>query len=50
METSKLSAEALLKKLQAHPNISARIDFLLSAVDDDGGSLRLADDTEMRLT
>jgi len=42
--------EEMLRRLSSHPEIRNRIASLLSAVDDTGGDLKLADDAEMRLT
>ena len=42
--------EEMLSRLSSHPEIRKRIALLLSAVDDTGGDLKLADDAEMRLT
>ena len=49
MEKSKLSDEALLRGLNAHPQIKNRIASMLAVVQDAGGDLKLADAAEMRL-
>ena len=50
METSPISDEEIVQRLQAHPHIRDRIVSLLAAVDDSAGDLRRADDAELRLT
>ena len=50
MNTSKLSDEEMVRRLNAHPQLRACMVTLLSAVDDEAGDLRLADDAELRLT
>ena len=44
-----LSDEAILKGLNANPQIKSRIASLLAAVEDAGGDLKEADAAEMRL-
>lgn len=41
--------EELIRRLNAHPSIRNRIVSILSAVEDEAGNLRLADDAEMRM-
>ena len=49
METTKLSDEAILRGLNANPQIKNRIASLLSVVEDAAGDLKEADAAEMRL-
>lgn len=49
METTTLSDEAILKGLNAHPQIKSRIASMLAVVEDAGGDLKEADAAEMRL-
>ena len=49
METVTLSDEAILKGLNANPQIKCRIASLLAAVEDAGGDLKEADAAEMRM-
>ena len=49
METATLSDEAILKGLNAHPQIKSRIASMLAVVEDAGGDLKEADAAEMRL-
>jgi hypothetical protein len=48
-ETTKLSDEAILRGLNANPQIKNRIAALLAVVDDAAGDLKEADAAEMRL-
>ena len=48
METT-LSDEAMMKRLNAHPEIKKRIGSMLAVVEDAGEDLKLADAAEMRL-
>ena len=43
METTILSDEAILKGLNAHPQIKSRIASMLAVVEDAGGDLKEAD-------
>jgi hypothetical protein len=49
METTTLSDDAILKGLNAHPQIKNRIAAMLAVVEDAGGDLKEADAAEMRL-
>jgi hypothetical protein len=49
METTILSDEAILRGLNAHPQIKSRIASMLAVVEDAGGELKEADAAEMRL-
>ena len=49
METTKLSDEAILRGLNANPQIKNRIASLLAVVEDAAGDLKEADAAEMRL-
>lgn len=49
METTKLSDEAILRGLNANPQIKNRIAALLAVVEDAAGELKEADAAEMRL-
>jgi hypothetical protein len=49
METTNLSDEAILKGLNAHPQIKSRIASMLAAVEDAAGDLKEADAAEMRM-
>ncbi len=49
METTTLSDEAILKGINAHPQLKSRIASMLAVVEDAGGDLREADAAEMRL-
>lgn len=49
METTTLSDEAILRGLNAHPQIKNRIASLLAAVEDAAGDLKEADAAEVRL-
>lgn len=49
METKMPSDEAILRGLNANPEIKRRIGSLLAIVEDAGGDLRQADAAEMRL-
>ena len=49
METTTLSDEAILKGLNAHPQIKSRIAAMLAVVEDAGGDLKEADAAEMRM-
>ena len=49
MESTTLSDEAILKGLNANPQIKSRIASLLAAVEDAAGDLKEADAAEMRL-
>ena len=49
LETPTLSDEALLRGLNANPQIKNRIASLLAAVEDAGGELKEADAAEMRM-
>lgn len=40
------SDEELIRRLNAHPHVRRRIESLLSAVEDETGDLKLADDAE----
>jgi uncharacterized Ntn-hydrolase superfamily protein len=48
-ESILLSDEAILKGLNANPQIKSRIASLLAAVEDAGGDLKEADAAEMRM-
>lgn len=48
-ETAAISDEAILRGLNAHPQIKNRIASMLAVVEDAGGDLKLADAAEMRL-
>jgi hypothetical protein len=49
MEATTLSDEAILKVLNAHPQIKSRIAVMLAVVEDAGGDLKEADAAEMRM-
>ena len=49
LETTTLSDEALLRGLNANPQIKNRIASLLAAVEDAAGNLKEADAAEMRM-
>ena len=49
MEATTLSDEAILKGLNANPQIKSRIASMLAVIEDAGGDLKEADDAEMRL-
>lgn len=49
MDKSKINDEELLKRLNNHPVLRARIASLLDVVDDAGGGLKRADDAEDRV-
>jgi hypothetical protein len=49
MESTMLSDEAILKGLNANPQIKRRIASLLAVVEDAAGDLKEADAAEMRL-
>jgi len=49
MELTTLSDEAILRGLNAHPEIKCRIASMLAVVEDASGNLKLADAAEMRL-
>lgn len=49
MERSRLSDDELVKRLQKHPQIKARLESLLSVVENEGGDVKLADDAEDRV-
>lgn len=49
MEPRTLSDEAILRGLNAHPQIKKRIASMLAVVEDAGGDLKLADAAEIRL-
>jgi uncharacterized NAD(P)/FAD-binding protein YdhS len=49
MEATTLSDEAILKGLNAHPQIKSRIAAMLAVVEDAGGDLKEADAAEMRM-
>jgi len=49
MEATTLSDEAILKGLNAHPQIKSRIASMLAVVEDAGGDLKEADAAEMCL-
>ena len=49
METVNLSDEAILKGLNANPQIKSRIASMLAAVEDAAGDLKEADAAEMRM-
>ena len=49
MESMMLSDEAILKGLNANPQIKSRIASLLAVVEDAAGDLKEADAAEMRL-
>ena len=49
MEATTLSDEAILKGLNAHPQIKSRIEAMLAVVEDAGGDLKEADAAEMRM-
>jgi hypothetical protein len=49
MEKMSVSDEAILRGLNAHPQIKCRIASMLAVVEDAGGDLKLADAAEMRL-
>ena len=49
MEMTTLSDEAILRGLNAHPQIKSRIASILAVVEDAGGDLKQADAAEMRL-
>jgi hypothetical protein len=44
-----LNDEELIRRLNKHPNLRARFESILSAVEDESGDLKLADDAEMRM-
>jgi len=48
-EITTVSDEAILRGLNAHPQIKSRIASMLAVVEDAGGDLKLADAAEMRL-
>jgi hypothetical protein len=48
-ESMILSDEAILKGLNANPQIKSRVASLLAAVEDAGGDLKEADAAEMRM-
>ena len=48
-ELTTISDEAILRGLNAHPQIKNRIASMLAVVEDAGGDLKLADAAEMRL-
>jgi len=48
-EAATLSDEAMLRGLNAHPEIKHRIASLLAVVENAGGDLKAADAAEMRL-
>ena len=41
--------EELIRRLNAHPHVRRRVESMLSAVEDESGDLKLADDAEMRM-
>jgi hypothetical protein len=49
MESMILSDEAILRGLNANPQIKSRVASLLAAVEDAGGDLKEADAAEMRM-
>ncbi len=49
-DISQIRDEEMLRRLSSHPEIRNRIWFLLAAIDDTAGDLKLADDAELRLT
>lgn len=49
METTVPSDEAILRGLNAHPQIESRIASMLAVVEDAAGDLKEADAAEMRL-
>jgi hypothetical protein len=49
MKARMVDDEALLKELNAHPQIKARVASLLSAVADAGGDLKKADEAEQHM-
>ena len=49
METTILRDEAILRGLNAHPQIKSRIASMLAVIEDAGGDLKEADAAEMRL-
>ena len=49
MELTTLSDEAILRGLNAHPEIKSRIASMLAVVENAGGDVKLADAAEMRL-
>ena len=49
MATAKLSDEALLAVLQAHPGLRARIVSIVSAIENSEGDLKEADAAEERI-
>ena len=49
MELTKLSDEAIMRGLNAHPEIKSRIASMLAVVEVAGCDLKLADAAEMRL-
>lgn len=49
METTIPSDEAILRGLNAHPQIKSRIASMLAVVEDAAGDLKEADAAEMRL-
>ena len=49
IETTTLSDEAILRRLNANPQIKSRIASMLAVVEDAGGDLKEADAAEMRL-
>ena len=44
-----MSDEALLKRLNGHPELRSRVESMLLVVDDEMGNLQEADAAEMRL-
>ncbi len=48
-ESIRLSDEAILRGLNANPQIKSRVASLLAAVEDAGGDLKEADAAEMRM-
>lgn len=49
LETTTLSDEAILKGLNANPQVKSRIASLLAVIEDAAGDLKEADAAEMRL-
>ena len=49
MPNKPLSDADLVRKLSTHPQLRSRIESLLAIVEDDEGTLKLADDAESRL-